>query len=97
MMREIRGLMAGAFDLSRGVGMGSSAQVEDFIFRMTLSTSLGVVTTKSEKPCAGPGLRARDMGSGIPSEERMPSTLVVKYKMNLLHCSSVVLLASVRA
>lgn len=49
MVLVIRGLMAQMFDLTRVVGKGSRAQVEDFILLMVSSTSRCVMLEKQQR------------------------------------------------
>lgn len=67
--------MTAAFDLSRGVGMGSSAQVISSSFpshsMWFLQCPKNSVLEQDLQP---------ERWSVIPSEEQMPSTLAVNYK-----------------
>lgn len=93
MILVIRGLMAQMFDLTRAVGTGSRAQVEDFIVLMVTSTSRCVMLEKQqigwEIPGCGMAVGAGGV-EGLVRWDRMVSTLVLKKVMKLLHCSSVI-------
>lgn len=54
--------------MRREVGIGFSAQVDDFILLMMSSTLIGVISKKSEKQCPASGLYSRHSYNGRHSE-----------------------------